>query len=361
MDILNQKTMPSISIKKTETPKLKPDFNNLSFGKYFTDHMFLAHYSSKMGWHKAEITPRQNLSLDPASSVLHYGQALFEGMKAFRKTDGSITLFRPEYNWSRMVDGADRLCLQAPPRELFMEGIKSLVKLDQDWVPDQDGSSLYIRPTLIGTEGFLGVRPSNEYLFFVILSPVGAYYSGGLAPLKIWVETDFLRAAPGGLGHTKAAANYAGSLKAAQLAKQNGYSQVLWLDVDKKYVEEVGTMNVFFAFENEIVTPILDGTILGGGVRDSVIQLLRHQGKNVVERKVSVEEILIKHKEGSLKEIFGTGTAAIVSPVGELNSKEWELNINQNETGPIAKKLYNDLTAIQHGRTEDIFSWLEQI
>lgn len=356
-----ERILPKISIQKISSPSTKPDFNNLGFGKYFSDHMFLAYYNSKLGWHKSEITPRQNLSLDPASSVLHYGQAMFEGMKAFRKVNGEITLFRPEYNWQRMTDGAERLCLQAPPKELFIEGIKQLVKVDQDWVPSQDGASLYIRPTLIGTEGFLGVRPSNEYLFFVILSPVGSYYSEGLAPLKIWVETDYLRAAPGGLGHTKAAANYAGSLKAAQIAKQNGYSQVLWLDVDKKHIEEVGTMNVFFVFEDEIVTPMLDGTILGGGVRNSVIQLLKHQGHNVSERKISVEEILTKHKQGLLKESFGTGTAAIISPVGELNSKEWSLKINTNEVGPISQKLYTDLLAIQTGKSKDIFSWLDPI
>jgi branched-chain amino acid aminotransferase len=361
MGNLDQVYPLNISIQKSDQPHPKPDFANLSFGKYFSDHMFLARYNSKDQWHSAEIIPRQNLQLDPASSVLHYGQAMFEGMKAFKHSSGQIALFRPEYNWSRMSDGAERLCMQAPPKELFIEGIKALVKLDQDWIPTQKGSSLYIRPTLIGTEGFLGVRPSNEYLFFVILSPAGNYYSEGLSPLKIWVETEYLRAAPGGLGQTKAAANYAGSLKAAQIAKKSGYSQVLWLDVEKKYVEEVGTMNVFFVFENEIVTPLLDGTILSGGVRNSIIQLLRHQGKNVVERKVSIEELLTKHKQGHLKEIFGTGTAAIISPVGELSSKEWNLVINNNQTGPIAKNLYEDLTAIQSGQSKDTFGWLDLI
>lgn len=351
----------NISVKKTTTPSAKPDFSKLSFGKVFSDHMFVARYETSKGWYSSEVIPRDQLTLDPAASVLHYGQALFEGMKAFRKVNGEITLFRPEYNWERMCQGAERLCMQAPPKEIFLEGIKSLVNLDQDWIPSLEGSSLYIRPTLIGSEGFLGVRPSNEYIFFVILSPVGLYYSEGLAPLKIWVETEYLRAAPGGLGFTKAAANYAGSLKAATLAKANGYSQVLWLDVHKKHIEEVGTMNVFFVFDDEVVTPAIDGTILSGGVRDSVIQLLRHQGKKVSERVVTVDELIERNKAGQLKEAFGTGTAAIISPVGELSSKDWNIKFNNGEVGPVSKKLYEDLTNIQYGKTDDPFKWLSPL
>ncbi|MGZ3769981.1 MAG: branched-chain amino acid aminotransferase, partial [Bdellovibrio sp.] len=241
-DLVKGMSTHQISIRRTETPKQKPLADSLGFGRHFTDHMFLANYSTKKGWYNPRITPYEPLPLDPSASVLHYGQALFEGMKAFFHKDNSIALFRPEFNWARMVEGAERLCMIAPPKELFVDGISALVNVDKDWVPKEDGCSLYIRPTLIGTEGFLGVRPAEEYLFFTILSPVSSYYGEGTKPIKIWVEEEYLRAAPGGLGATKAAANYAGSLKAATQAKKNSYSQVLWLDVNREYVEEVGTM-----------------------------------------------------------------------------------------------------------------------
>lgn len=347
----------TIPITKTTSPLEKPT-GNLSFGKYFSDHMFLAKYHTDKGWYEAQILPRTALTLDPAASVLHYGQALFEGMKAFKQVDGKVVLFRPEYNWQRMAEGANRLCMQAPPQEIFMEGVKNLVKVDADWIPDNENSSLYIRPTLIGTEAFLGVRPSQEYIFFIILSPVGAYYSEGQTNIKIWVEDEYLRAAPGGLGNTKAAANYAGSLKAAVEAKSKGYSQVLWLDVTKRYIEEVGTMNVFFVFEDEIVTPQLDGTILSGGVRNSVIQLLKDKNKKVVERKIEVSEVIETFNGGQLKEIFGTGTAAIISAVGELKSRHWEIKLKNNGMGPVASEIYTTLTDIQYGKAHDPHSWI---
>jgi branched-chain amino acid aminotransferase len=350
-----------ITTIKTLSPAAKPDPTNLGFGKYFTDHMFLAKYSKDKGWHDAKICPREALPLDPAASVLHYGQALFEGMKAFKQEDGKIALFRPEFNWQRLCDGAERLCMVAPPKELFLKGIEELVKFDQDWIPTNKNTSLYIRPTLIGTEGFLGVRPSEEFLFFVILSPVGSYYAEGAAPVKIWVETDYLRAAPGGLGATKAAANYAGSLKAAFKAKQKGYSQVLWLDVNHEYIEEVGTMNVFFVFKNEIVTPALDGTILSGGVRDSVIRLLKATGQKVTERKIKIRELTDAQTKCELLEMFGTGTAAVISPVGELASQDWKLSISEQKMGPVAANLYSQLTRMQYGQTADTFSWLKHI
>lgn len=350
-----------ISVTKSNHLRPQPDQSKLGFGQYFSDHMFLAHYSESLGWHKSEIVPYGPLSLDPAASVLHYGQALFEGMKAFRQVSGEIALFRTEYNWQRMKSGAERLCMEAPPLDLFQTGLRELIKIDQDWIPAQKGSALYIRPTLIGSEGFLGVRPSKEYLFFILLSPVGSYYGTDVAPVSIWVETDYSRAAPGGLGATKAAANYASSLKAAYEAKKQGYSQVLWLDTTKTFVEEVGTMNVFFVFENEIVTPALDGTILAGGMRDSVIQLLKSWQLPVVERKIKLQEIHDGVQSGQLREIFGTGTAAVISPVGELASKNWKIKINQGHRGSLTEKIYQEMTDIQYGHKKDQFHWIEKL
>lgn len=355
-------TAMQISVTKTTQPFKKPDVNSLGFGQYFSDHMFVAKYSEDKGWYEAKILPYGPLPLDPAASALHYGQALFEGMKAFRQHTGDVALFRMEYNWKRMQLGAERLCMVAPPQELFLQGIRELVKLDQDWIPEQKGSALYIRPTLIGSEGFLGVRPAREYIFFIILSPVGAYYKSGLAPVSIWVEEEYCRAAPGGLGATKAAANYASSLKAANEAKKHDYSQVLWLDTTKTYVEEVGTMNVFFIFKNEIVTPSLgSGTILAGGMRDSVLQVLKKWNLPVVERKVKLQEIHDGAMNGNLLEAFGTGTAAVVSPVGEFASKTWKVKINDGQMGETTKKLYQELTDIQYGFKPDIYNWIEKL
>ncbi len=350
-----------ISLVKSSQLKAKPDVNTLGFGKYFTDHMFTAQFSAEKGWHAASVSPYKGFEIDPGASVLHYGQALFEGMKAFRQENGKIVLFRPEFNWQRMVTGADRLCMEAPPKELFLNGIKELVRIDESWIPNQPGS-LYIRPTLIGTEAFLGVRPSNEILFFVILSPVSSYYAEGSAPIRIWVETKYLRAAPGGLGSTKAAANYAVSLKAAQEAKKKGYSQVLWLDHTRENIEEVGTMNVFFVFDNEIVTPSLDGTILGGGVRDSVIQLLKSWNLPIKERKLKLSEVLTASKNGTLKEAFGTGTAAVISPIGELGSDSWKIELAKDgKQGELSQKIYDELTGVQYGHRADKLGWLQPL
>lgn len=355
-----------MKIEKNLKAKTKPDPKTLGFGKYFTDHMLTIPYSKKTGWQEPVVGPYKPFQIDPAASVLHYGQALFEGMKAFRQVNEKIVLFRPDFNWDRMVFSAERLCMEAPPKELFIQGIKELVKADRDWIPQEPGS-LYIRPTLIGTEAFLGVRPSDEILFFAILSPVSSYYAEGTAPIKIWVETNYLRAAPGGLGATKAAANYAGSLKAALEAKKKGYAQVLWLDYEREHIEEVGTMNVFFVFENEIVTPALDGTILGGGVRDSVIQLLKSWNLPIKERKLKIHEVLEASKSGKLKEAFGTGTAAVISPIGELATEDWKINLPQpaaspnGQRGELSQKIYDELTGIQYGHKPDRMGWLEEI
>ncbi len=354
-------TAAGVPVQKNNSPRMKPDPKELGFGRFFTDHMFVCKYNPEKGWHDAKITPYQPFQMDPGASVLHYGQALFEGMKAFKNQKGECVLFRPDYNWQRMKDGAERLCMEAPPKDIFIEGIKALVKADLDWLPEDPNCSLYIRPTLIGTEAFLGVRPANEITFFVILSPVGSYYSTGIEPVKIWVEQKYLRAAPGGLGSTKAAANYAGSLKAALEAKKKNCAQVLWLDVERQHIEEVGTMNVFFVFDNEIVTPKLDGTILAGGTRDSLIQLLNRSGRKVTERKVTLKEVMEGVRNGHLKEAFGAGTAAVVTPVGELISDDFNVKINDGRIGPVAQGLYDELTDIQRGLRPDTFHWIVKV
>lgn len=348
------------NIKKslTHSPKQLPSPEKLGFGQYFTDHMFVAKYAEDKGWYQTEILPYGPLSIEPGASVLHYGQSLFEGMKAFRQNDGQIVLFRPEFNCHRLADGAARVCLEAPPLDLFMQGLKELVSVDQRWVPDQPNTSLYIRPTLIGTESFLGVRPSKETTFFIILSPVGSYYAEGARPIKIWTEETYLRAAPGGLGAVKAGANYAASLKAALEAKEKGYAQVLWLDVEQQGIEEVGTMNVFFVFKNEIVTPALNGSILSGGTRSAVIELLKKKNLPLVERKVTIIEVIEKIKDGELLEAFGTGTAAVISPIGELHYQGQNWTINNNLIGSLSAQLYNTITGIQKGDIKDEMNWI---
>ncbi len=350
-----------IEITMNTQLKAKIPAKQLGFGKYFTDHMFLARYSTGLGWHKAEIVPYGPLSIEPGASSLHYGQALFEGMKAFRQSSGDCVLFRPAFNWQRLCDGAERLCMKAPPKELMLDGIRELVKIERDWIPSEKGASLYIRPTLIGTESFLGVRPAEEFLFFVICSPVGSYYAEGSQPIKIWVEEKYVRAAPGGLGATKAGANYAASLKAALEAKKKNFAQVLWLDVTHKYVEEVGTMNVFFVLGDEVVTPSLNGSILPGGVRDCVMTLIQKMNLKLTERKVSLAEIIEAHKVGQLKEVFGTGTAAIISPVGELASSHFHMKINNGVKGQVATRLFDEISAIQYGDQPDTFEWTQKI
>ena len=353
--------MKDLTTTLSSTLKEIPDSKQLGFGKYFSDHMFKLNFSEADGWHKPRITPYAALSIDPAATVLHYGQALFEGMKCFRQNSGKLVLFRPEWNVKRLQEGAERLCMQAPPVNLVIEGIKELIQIDQKWVPKEKGCSLYLRPTLIGTEAFLGVRPSSDYLFYVICSPVSSYYSEGADPIKIWVEDYYIRAAIGGLGATKAGANYAASLKAALQAKEKGYAQVLWQSPSQKSIEEVGTMNVFFVFNDEIVTPKLNGSILNGGVRDCAIELLKHFKLPIVEREISMTEVLESHTAGKLKEVFGTGTAAVISPVGELASSTYKLAINTGARGPIATKLYNEILAIQYGEKEDLFGWIREI
>jgi len=309
-----------ISIQKTQNPKNKPDQDNLGFGQIFTDHMFIMDYTEGKGWHDPRIVPYGPLSLEPSTMVFHYGQAVFEGLKAYKTEDGRILLFRPRKNMERINISNERVCIPKIDVDFAVEACKTLVSVDRDWIPEAEGTSLYIRPFIISTDPFLGVRPSWTYKFIIILSPVGAYYKEGINPVKIYVESEYVRAVKGGTGYAKTPGNYAASLIAQVKAKELGYTQVLWLDgVEKKYIEEVGTMNVFFKINGEVITPSLDGSILAGITRESTIELLRASGIKVTERKITIEEIYNAHEAGTLEEAFGTGTAAVISPIGELS------------------------------------------
>lgn len=353
--------MLDLRIEPTKTPKEKPS-GNPGFGKVFTDHMFVMDYSPEKGWHDAAIVPYGPLDLTPACMCLHYGQEVFEGMKAYRTKDGVIQLFRPEENFKRMNISNDRLCIPRFDEEFLLYALKKLVELDRDWVPSTEGTSLYIRPFIIGTEDSLGAHTSTHYKFIIIMSPSGAYYETGLAPVKIYVEKKYVRAVTGGMGFAKTGGNYAASLKAQDVAAEEGYSQVLWLDgVERKYVEEVGAMNVFFKIGNEIVTPMLDGSILAGITRKSVIEILKSWGYKVNERLLSIDELVEAYKNGQLIEAWGTGTAAVISPIGELKYGDLVMEINHNEIGELSQKLYDTLTGIQWGKVEDTFHWTEKV
>ena len=350
-----------IKVTKTTSPKEKPDFSNLGFGRYFTDHMFLADYTEGQGWHDARIVPYGPLELDPSCMVLHYGQEIFEGMKAY-PCDGKILLFRPEMNARRMNRSAERLCMAQIPEEDFIEAVSALVKVERDWIPTEEGTSLYIRPFMIATQPNLGVHASRTYKFIIILSPVGAYYPEGLNPVKIYVEDEYVRAVKGGTGFTKCGGNYAASIIAQTKAADKGYTQVLWLDgLERKYVEEVGTMNVMFKIDGEVVTPKLEGSVLPGVTRDSCIQLLEKMGIPVSERKVSIDELVEAHKAGKLEEAFGTGTAAVISPIGELYYEGEKMVIGGGEIGPVSQKLYDTLTGIQWGKLKDDMGWTREV
>ncbi len=352
----------SIVTERTGSPKAKPKAEDYGFGRFFSDHMFTADCSSDLGWHSPRIVPYRPLELDPGAAVLHYGQTIFEGLKAFHGVDGKIRLFRPEMNWKRLEASADRLCMRAPDLDLFMEGVRHLIRTDRDWVPTQDGTALYLRPTLIGTESFLGVRPADEYLFYVIASPVGSYYGDGLASVKIWIEREYSRAAPGGIGAAKTGGNYAASLKASVAAKKRGYAQVLWTDAGRhEFVEEVGTMNVFFVIGDAVVTPALSGTILPGVMRDSTIGLLRSWDVKVEERPVALRDVLEAHGRGELKEVFGTGTAAQISPVNELGADDGSYKIGDGGVGPLSSRLYTHFMDLNYGRIEDRMGWLSEV
>jgi len=351
-----------IRVEKTTRPKQKPEESKLAFGKTFTDHMFVMDYKPDLGWHDPRIIPYGPLTMDPSTCVLHYGQGIFEGLKAYHTVSGKIALFRPEQNIKRMNDSCERLCIPKLDSDFVIHAIKTLVKTDMDWVPKSPGTSLYIRPFIIATDAFLGVHPSFTYQFIVILAPSGAYYPGGINPVKIYVEDRYVRASQGGTGSVKTMANYAISLKAQDEAEKKGYVQVLWLDgIERKYVEEVGAMNVFFKIKGEVVTPALTGTILPGITRDSVITMLKSFGIPVTERRITIDELIEAAQNGDLEEAFGTGTAAVISPMGELNYKGSIHAINGNKIGDISQKLYQALTGIQYGKVEDTFGWITHL
>ena len=355
--------MQEIKVTLTTAPKAKPqDESKLGFGRIFTDHMFLMNYEAGRGWYDTRVVPYGDFAMDPASMVFHYGQAIFEGTKCYRRADGGLQLFRPTANLARMTRSAARMGMPALDEETALAGLKKLVEIDADWVPHQDGTSLYIRPTMISLDAQLGVHAAKKYLFFIICSPVGAYYKEGLKPVGIYVEDEYVRAVRGGTGFTKCAGNYAASILAGEEAAKKGYAQVLWLDgVERKYVEEVGSMNMMFAYGNKIVTPALNGSILPGITRDSILTLARQLGYEVSEERLAIADIFADAKSGKLTEAFGTGTAAVISPVGTLAMKDEKLTVGDGSIGKVSQKLYDTLTGIQYGRLPDENGWVMKL
>ncbi len=353
----------NIRMELTKTPKEKPvDETKLGFGHIFTDHMFIMNYDTGEGWHDARIVPYENISLSPAAMCLHYGQEVFEGLKAYRTADGKIQLFRPEENFKRLNVSNSRMVIPELPVEDALEALTSLLNVEKDWVPHTEGAALYIRPFIIATDPYVGVRPADHYMFMIILSPSGAYYSTGLNPVKIYVESNYVRAVRGGTGFAKTAANYAISLAGQDEAHKQDYEQVLWLDgVEQKYVEEVGSMNIFFVIDGEVITPELTGSVLPGITRKSAIEVCRSKGYKVTERRISIQEISDAYDAGKLQEIFGTGTAAVISPVGHLKWNDKIMEINNNEIGTVSQMLYDTITGIQWGKIEDEFGWIVEL
>jgi branched-chain amino acid aminotransferase len=354
-----------ISVHALDPSKRRPkptDEKNLIFGRVFSDHMFMLDFKKGKGWHNARIVPYHPLEMDPAAMVLHYGQGVFEGLKAYRWPHDKICLFRPEQNWERLNRSALRMCMPELDPALQMQAVEELLKLDKDWVPHHVGSSLYIRPTMIASEPHLGVRPADEYLYFVITGPVAAYYAEGFNPVKIYVSEEYVRTVRGGVGESKTMANYASSLYAAEIAKKKGFTQVLWLDaVERRYVEEVGTSNIFFRIGEELITPPLAGSILPGVTRNCVIQLAGHWGIKLTERQISIDEVIETAQSGGMKEMFASGTAAVISPVGEISYRDRRYRISNGSVGEWAQKLYDEILGIQYGEREDIFGWIKHL
>ncbi len=352
----------NITITKTTTPKQKPDESALGFGKIFTDHMFMMDYSKDTGWTNARIVPFENLSIHPASTVLHYGSEIFEGLKAYRRADSKVQLFRPIENIRRMNRSAERLCLPEIPEEDALEALLKFVEVEQDWTPYSEGTSLYLRPFLFGNDESLGVHAVSNATFIIIASPVGSYYAEGINPVKIMIEDEDVRAVRGGTGYAKCGGNYAASNRAGERAAQKGYSQVLWLDgVERKYIEEVGAMNVMFKIDGEVVTPMLSGSILPGITRMSCLEVLRNEGYKVSERLLSIDELEEAMENGKLEEAWGCGTAAVISPIGELCYKGKKYAVNNGEIGETTQHLYDTLTGIQWGKVEDKFNWVVEL
>ncbi|MBQ7218774.1 MAG: branched-chain amino acid aminotransferase [Ruminococcus sp.] len=351
-----------IKVTLNPNPAEKPDASSLGFGKIFTDHMFMWSWNSEKGWHNARIVPFGRLSIHPASTVLHYGSEIFEGLKAYRRADGKVQLFRPIENIRRMNNSAERLCLPQMPEEDFMQALKEFVKLEEDWTPSAPGTSLYLRPFMFGNDESLGVHAVHNAEFIIIASPVGSYYKEGINPVKIMIEDQDVRAVRGGTGYAKCGGNYAASNRAGERAEQQGYSQVLWLDgVERKYIEEVGAMNVMFKIGGTVVTPMLSGSILPGVTRKSIIDVLKKEGYAVEERLLSVDELAAAMADGTLEEAWGCGTAAVVSPIGELCYQGKKYTVNNGEIGALTQHLYDTLTGIQWGKLEDTFGWTVEI
>lgn len=351
-----------IRTRKVERSKISEvDFDHLSFGEEFSDHMFRMDYAHGK-WQEPEIVPFGPIEVLPSLSTLHYGQTVFEGLKAFRARDGRINIFRPDKHADRMMHSCDRVCIPRVDHETFVGAVEALVDLDRQWVPSARGTSLYIRPLIFATESYIGVRVSESYSFLIMTSPVAAYFKEGLNPVKLMTSGEFVRACPGGLGEAKTAANYAASLLPAYEAKKRGFAQVIWLDaLEGKYIDEVGTMNICFVKDGTIITPPLEGTILPGVTRDSVLQLARHWGMPVEERRITIDEVMASIKDGSMTEVFGTGTAAVISPVGEIYHKGETAVVNEGRIGPVSQKLYDAITAIQYGEAPDPFGWVRSI
>lgn len=355
--------MQTIRITRTTCPKERPGQDDpLVFGTIFTDHMFEMDYEEGKGWIDPRIVPYHKLELEPSCMVFHYGQEMFEGLKAYKADDGRILLFRPDKNIQRANRSNRRLCIPEIPEDIFLEALKEVVRIDQDWIPTKPGTALYIRPFVIATDPFLGVRPSHTYKFMIILSPVGAYYASGLDPVKIWIEDEYVRAVKGGIGEAKTGGNYVASLASQVKAHDEGYAQVLWLDgVHRKYIEEVGAMNIFFKINGTVVTPELNGSILPGVTRDSALELCRMWGIPVEERRISVDEVVKTAENGEMEECFGTGTAAVVSPVGELRYEQEKMPIGENKIGELTQRIYDTITGIQLGRIQGPEGWSVEV
>jgi branched-chain amino acid aminotransferase len=352
----------ALTLHQTQQPKTKPNWDSLVFGKHFTDHLFVMDWTKDQGWHQAEIRPYSPFSLDPAAMVFHYGQAIFEGLKAYRGTEGQILLFRAADNLHRLNSSAARMCMPAIPVAEVLAALKQLLALDRDWVPSLPGTSLYIRPTMIATEAALGLHAAQRYRLFIICCPVGPYYPEGFKPTKIYVEEQYVRAVQGGVGEAKTSGNYAASLKAFQKAQEQGYTQVLWLDAAQhRYVEEVGTSNIFFVMNGELVTPPLGGTILPGITRNTILQLAADWGIPHAERPISIETVRSAAQDGSLTEAFASGTAAVIAPVGEFYSQGQTIRINQGQIGPLARRFFQYIEQVQRGLVPDPHNWIEPV
>jgi branched-chain amino acid aminotransferase len=344
-------------VKASQSTWRHVDFDNLAFGRVFSDHMFMTEYRDKE-WQDHRIVPYGNIEIAPSLCTLHYGQAIFEGLKAFRSADGRISLFRPDKYQERFNRSGARLCIPPVGRDLFMEAVVGLCKIDSDWIPRKRGASLYIRPFIFATDNFLGVHAAESYLFMVITSPVDAYYKEGLNPVKLITSGEYVRTVRGGLGEAKTPANYAASLLPAEEAQDKGFTQVLWLDaIEKKYIEEVGTMNIMFVINDELITPPLEGSILGGITRLTVLELARQWGVTVKERRITIDEVLSEAKSGALQEVFGTGTAAVISPVGWIQHGDEAVTVNGGKIGAFSQKVYDEITGIQYGERPDPFGW----